>query len=314
MSVAQSPHEIINGKELPSTGLYDAVDLEELRRYEVIADRVAVLEYLEQAEEVDGFHTAGNRRVSIHSFVFDAIREGSERPEYVMKVLAPVGRPAEKDVVPKEVELLDELSGHPNIPTLSSYGWIEGTEDRPGTWYYITEKAMRGRLSDQPIAESEATARQYLGHLADSVAGLGELHARGYAHNDFKGENVYIQSDGVAVLGDLGSAVPLGLPEGSIPKMDVTPMRFAPELEDAAVMPSETTDTYEVGAAMVYDLLATKFHRMTEGVKPQEILGDPVRFYDPRAVDLAASMVDSPENRPTHQESLSELESLAIAA
>ncbi|MFI5270855.1 MAG: hypothetical protein ACHQT9_02320 [Candidatus Saccharimonadales bacterium] len=314
MSVKEIPHEITNGDNLPPTGVYATVDLEELRRYEVIANRMAVLEFVEQTEELDGFHTAGNRKVSMHSFVFDAIREGSERPEYVMKVLAPIGRPIKKDVIPKEVELLDELNGHPNIPTLSSYGWIEGTEDRPGTWYYVTEKAMRGTLGDQPIAESEATARRYLGHLADSVAGLEELHARGYAHNDFKGANVYIEDDGTGVLGDLGSAVPLDLPKGSIPKMDVTPMRFAPELEDAAVMPSETTDTYEVGAAMVYDLLATASQRELEAIAPQEILDDPVRFYGRRAVALASSMVDSPENRPTTQESLDELRILAIAA
>src|SRR5580704_11372819 len=126
MSVSQRPHEIINGEYLPPTGLYGAADLAELsgfKRNEIIAERRAVLDYVEEAGELDGFYPAGNQQISIHSFVFDAVRRGSVRPEYVMKVLAPLGVPMEKNNVPPEIELLEELKGHPNIPILSSYGW-----------------------------------------------------------------------------------------------------------------------------------------------------------------------------------------------
>jgi serine/threonine protein kinase len=104
--------------------------------------------------------------------------------------------------------------------------------------------ADRGRLG---VPEAVRAGRE----IADALA---HAHAHGVVHRDVKPDNVWLDAEGEAALGDFGVAVADGEPA---PVAAGTPLYAAPEQARGEAV-SERSDLYALGATL-YELLCGSF-------------------------------------------------------
>ncbi|HTO53558.1 MAG TPA: serine/threonine-protein kinase [Myxococcota bacterium] len=156
----------------------------------------------------------------------------------------------------REAELLSKLD-HPHLVHIYEFGEDPGT----GCQYY-TMDFIAGRnlaqihpdwLDGTPEGSTPADARsmaEIVRYFVEVLSALGRLHARGIVHRDIKPQNVFVDSHGRAVLGDLGvaksSSVADETQKGVVPG---TPLYMAPE-QSLRFEASTRTDLFSLGLAL----------------------------------------------------------------
>ena len=143
----------------------------------------------------------------------------------------------------KELDTLEALSSSPNLDCYRSYQ-IEPKEDAVGYDVYLLaehRKTLKDYLSDNAMTQLTAVN---LG--MDLCSALVDLRAAGLVHRDVKPGNIYLNSQGHFVLGDLGIAKIDELKYCSMPE-NMLSSYSAPELFDLVGTIDPTTDIYSVG-------------------------------------------------------------------
>ena len=143
----------------------------------------------------------------------------------------------------QELETLESLSASPNLDCFRSYQ-IEPKEDGVGFDVYLLaehRKTLNEYLSDNAITHLCAV------NLAmDLCSALVDLRSAGLVHRDVKPGNIYLNSQGHFVLGDLGIAKIDELKYCSMPE-NMLSSYSAPELFSLVGTIEPTTDIYSVG-------------------------------------------------------------------
>lgn len=185
----------------------------------------------------------------------------------------------------KEAALLMRLS-HPHVVEITAVF----TDAAKRKLYLQMPWYQEGTLRDwvqnrQPPTESICRA------LSQVLGALSHMHHRGVVHCDVKPENIFVDQDGVAFLGDLDVSIDAATRQSTVHQMTVrgttrphgqgfTPGYDAPELLRSGA--TAKTDVFAFGATLV------------------AILPD-----NPLARQLAQRlMAESPEQRPTAREAL----------
>ena len=143
----------------------------------------------------------------------------------------------------EELETLEALSASPNLDCFRSYQ-IEPKEEGVGFDIYLLAEhrtTLTEYLSDNALTHLSAV------NLAmDLCSALVDLRAAGLVHRDVKPGNIYLNSQGHFVLGDLGIAKLSELKYCSMPETMLSSYS-APELFSLVGTIEPTTDIYSVG-------------------------------------------------------------------
>lgn len=143
----------------------------------------------------------------------------------------------------EELELLETLADSPNLGSFHSYE-IKPKEEGVGFDIFLLAEfrtTLERYLQDNPMTHSGAV------NLAvDLCNALCDLRSAGLIHRNVTPSNVYLNSQGHFLLGDLGTARIEGLKYCSMPESMISPFS-APELFDLMANVNETVDLYSVG-------------------------------------------------------------------
>jgi tRNA A-37 threonylcarbamoyl transferase component Bud32 len=156
----------------------------------------------------------------------------------------------------REAELLSRVV-HPNLVHIYEFG-----EDPDTGCQYYTMDFVEGRtlaqihpdwLEGTPeggAADDARSLEEICGYFFEVLSALARLHAQGIVHRDIKPQNVFVDAEGRAVLGDLGvakaSSSPNETQKGIVPG---TPLYMAPE-QSLRFEASTRTDLFSLGLAL----------------------------------------------------------------
>ena len=143
----------------------------------------------------------------------------------------------------EELETLEQLAASPNLDCFRSYQ-IEPKEDGVGFDIYLLAE-HRTTLSEY-LADNAITHLCAVNLAMDLCSALVDLRAAGLVHRDVKPGNIYLNSQGHFVLGDLGIAKIEELKYCSMPE-NMLSSYSAPELFSLLGSIEPTTDIYSVG-------------------------------------------------------------------
>lgn len=116
--------------------------------------------------------------------------------EFAVKTLKKNG----EESVHKEVEIMQHLSGHPNVVTLKSV--FEDSEN----FHLVMELCKGGRLLDH-MKEGRFSEHRAANLVKDLVGVIKYCHEMGVVHRDIKPENILMTATGEMKLADFGLAV-----------------------------------------------------------------------------------------------------------
>ncbi len=142
-----------------------------------------------------------------------------------------------------ELETLEKLAASPNLDCFRSYQ-IEPKEDGVGFDLYLLAE-HRTTLTEY-LADNAITHLCAVNLAMDLCGALVDLRAAGLVHRDVKPGNIYLNSQGHFVLGDLGIAKLSELKYCSMPETMLSSYS-APELFSLVGSIEPTTDIYSVG-------------------------------------------------------------------
>ncbi len=147
----------------------------------------------------------------------------------------------------REARLTARLGGHRHIVT------VHDVFDDAGTPCLVARYMTGGSLADRRArAPGGRLAAAEVARAGREIAGaLAHAHAQGVVHRDVKPDNVWLDADGAAALGDFGVATADGLAEDATPLG--TPLYAAPEQASGAPA-TPRSDLYALGATL-YELL-----------------------------------------------------------
>ncbi|KAL0422422.1 UNVERIFIED_CONTAM: Serine/threonine-protein kinase PEPKR2 [Sesamum latifolium] len=106
-----------------------------------------------------------------------------------------------EEIVHREVEIMQHLSGHPGVVTLKAV--YEDTE----SFYLVMELCSGGRLLDQMAREGLYSEQKAANIIKELMLAIRYCHEMGVVHRDIKPENVLLTSSGQMKLADFGLAV-----------------------------------------------------------------------------------------------------------
>lgn len=122
----------------------------------------------------------------------------------------------------REASLLTRLSGKYLLPVRNAdLAW--------GLPFVVTEIAQHGTTFDKIIANVGVPTERAVQWVIHASRGDSRMHDHGLVHNDLKPENLFLNSHGDALLGDLGYASEL-TPTGHAPLTGGTPATMSPEV------------------------------------------------------------------------------------
>ncbi len=181
-----------------------------------------------------------------------------------LKVLT--GRRTAEDILrfKQEFRALTRLH-HPNLCEVRDYGVT------PDGAPFFTMEVVPGRGLEECL---NATPADVTSWLAQMIAALGYVHARGLVHADVKPENFRVQPDGVLKLMDFGLMVPTGQRREDIAG---TIAYMAPEAAKGDRL-DQRSDLYSLGAVL-YELLTGRPPFV--GATPLDVLRAHVRETPP---------------------------------
>lgn len=108
-----------------------------------------------------------------------------------------------KEIVHREVEIMQHLSGHPGVVTLKA------VYEDASSFHLVMELCAGGRLLDQMAREGPFSEHKAANLLKELMLVIKYCHDMGVVHRDVKPENVLLTSSGKIKLADFGLAVRL---------------------------------------------------------------------------------------------------------
>ncbi|KAL2231487.1 serine/threonine-protein kinase PEPKR2-like [Sesamum indicum] len=128
-----------------------------------------------------------------------------------------------EEIVHREVEIMQHLSGHPGVVTLKSV--YEDAE----SFYLVMELCSGGRLLDQMAREGLNSEQKAANIIKELMLAVRYCHEMGVVHRDIKPENILLTTSGQMKLADFGLAVRI-LDGQSLNGVVGSPAYVAPEV------------------------------------------------------------------------------------
>ncbi|XP_048382080.1 phosphorylase b kinase gamma catalytic chain, skeletal muscle/heart isoform-like isoform X2 [Stegostoma tigrinum] len=220
---------------------------------------------LRQEEEVaaSGFYQKYNPKEVIGRGVSSVVQRCIHKRtdmEYAVKIIEVTDESMSPDQLDevrrstqKEIEILQVVSGHPNIITLIDYYTSETVT------FLVFDLMKRGELFDyltHKVVLSEKETRNVMRELLEAI---DYLHSRDIVHRDVKTENILLDEQAHIRLSDFGFACHLG-PGEKLRELCGTPGYLAPELLTCSMDEThpgygKEVDVWSAGVVM-YTLLA----------------------------------------------------------
>lgn len=166
---------------------------------------------------------------------------GRDRRRGVDVVIKAYG-PGARATCEAEARALARLGAHTHILTAAMVGHSGGES---GIGWVVTDRARGGSIEQHIGAPAEQVIR-WAAQLAEALA---HVHANGVVHGDVTPSNVFLDVDGVVLLGDFGSAVLLGDAPAGERVTGHTPAYATPERRRNAP-PTPADDVYGLAATM----------------------------------------------------------------
>ncbi|CAK9163155.1 unnamed protein product [Ilex paraguariensis] len=150
-----------------------------------------------------------------------------------------------EEIVHREVEIMQHLSGHPGIVTL------KGVYEDADSFHLVMELCSGGRLLDHMAREGRYSEQRAANLLKELMLVISYCHQMGVVHRDIKPENVLLTTSGQIKLADFGLAV--RITDGqSLTGIVGSPAYIAPEVLTGDY--SEKVDIWSAGI-LLYGLL-----------------------------------------------------------
>ncbi|KAK6945787.1 Protein kinase domain [Dillenia turbinata] len=146
-----------------------------------------------------------------------------------------------EEIVHREVEIMQHLSGHPGIVTLKAV--YEDLE----YFHLVMELCNGGRLLDQMAQEGCYSEHCAANLLKELVSVISYCHNMGVVHRDIKPENILLTSTGRVKLADFGLAMRVTNGQ-SLSGVVGSPAYVAPEVLDGEY--SEKVDIWSAGVLL----------------------------------------------------------------
>ncbi|KAI3448243.1 hypothetical protein Pfo_004908 [Paulownia fortunei] len=106
-----------------------------------------------------------------------------------------------EEIVHREVEIMQHLSGHPGVVTLKAV--YEDAE----SFHLVMELCSEGRLLDQMAREGQYSEQKAASIIKELMLAVRYCHEMGVVHRDIKPENILLTTSGQMKLADFGLAV-----------------------------------------------------------------------------------------------------------
>ncbi|KAG8364149.1 hypothetical protein BUALT_Bualt19G0096900 [Buddleja alternifolia] len=155
-----------------------------------------------------------------------------------------------EEIVHREVEIMQHLSGHQGIVTLKAV--YEDTE----SFHLVMELCSGGRLVDQMAKEGLYSEQKAANIIKELMLAIRYCHEMGVVHRDIKPENILLATSGLMKLADFGLAVRI-LDGQSLTGIVGSPAYIAPEVLSGNY--SEKVDIWSAGVLL---------HALLVGVLP----------------------------------------------
>ncbi|KAK4476919.1 hypothetical protein RD792_016086 [Penstemon davidsonii] len=155
-----------------------------------------------------------------------------------------------EEIVHREVEMMQHLSGHSGIVTLKAV--YEDAE----SFHLVMELCSGGRLLDQMAKEGVYTEHKAANVIKELMLAIKYCHEMGVVHRDIKPENILLTPTGQMKLADFGLAVRI-LDGQSLSGIVGSPAYVAPEVLVGKY--SEKVDIWSAGVLL---------HALLVGVLP----------------------------------------------
>ena len=175
-------------------------------------------------------------------------------PASPVRILKRLKNPKRSDRFDQEVQACLVLE-HPNILPILDHGVL--ADGKP---YFVTPFCNRGNLEEQQMPLGSPL--EVLKSFRKICEGAAYAHSKGVIHRDFKPENIFINEDGVPLIGDFG----ICLIEGAVDStdrmtstMEVMGSRWycAPELRNGrleAAISQAPADVYSLAKVLYWML------------------------------------------------------------
>ncbi|KAL3350302.1 hypothetical protein AABB24_023010 [Solanum stoloniferum] len=128
-----------------------------------------------------------------------------------------------EEIIHREVEIMQHLSGHPGVVTLKAV--YEDAE----SFYLVMELCSGGRLLDQMARVGRYPEQQAANVMKDLMLVIRYCHEMGVVHRDIKPENVLLTTSGQVKVSDFGLAVRISYGQ-SLTGVVGSPAYVAPEV------------------------------------------------------------------------------------
>ncbi|KAK9270751.1 hypothetical protein L1049_026334 [Liquidambar formosana] len=106
-----------------------------------------------------------------------------------------------EDIVHREVEIMQHLSGHPGVVTL------QAVYEDAKNFHLVMELCSGGRLIDQMVKEGQYSERRAANIFKELMLIIKYCHEMGVVHRDIKPENILLTTSGKLKLADFGLAM-----------------------------------------------------------------------------------------------------------
>ncbi|XP_051132844.1 serine/threonine-protein kinase PEPKR2-like [Andrographis paniculata] len=173
-----------------------------------------------------------------------------------------------EEIVHREVEIMQHLSGHPGVVTLKAV--YEDAE----SFHLVMELCSGGRLLDQMAREGPYLEQRAANIIKELMLAVRYCHEMGVVHRDIKPENILLTASGQMKLADFGLAVRI-LDGQSLSGVVGSPAYVAPEVLVGNY--SEKVDIWSAGVLLhallvgVLPFRGNSLETMFEAIKEEKL-------------------------------------------
>ncbi len=141
-----------------------------------------------------------------------------------------------------EIRLLEAFE-HPNLLACLAAG------EQDGVPWFATQLCASS-LASRVMREGRADPPTLVGYALEVLDGLDYLHRRGVVHRDVKPDNILLDKDDVAVLGDFGIAMDPAYRPTQLGAVMGTPSFTPPEQLDDPTTATPSSDLFSLGSSL----------------------------------------------------------------